>query len=146
MPTESVFSYPRPPRVELSSRRVRVIFGCEVIAETMRALRVLETTHPPNWYIPPEDVDRSFLERSSRRTFCEYKGVASYWNAIAGGKVSRDCAWSYADPSGGYEQLRDYLSFYPGRVEACLVDEEKVIAEAGDFYGGWITSDVSLER
>ncbi len=130
----------------MSSRRVRVVFGCEVLAETRRALRVLETTHPPNWYIPPDDVDMTLLRGSGRRTFCEYKGIASYWDAIVGEKVARDCAWSYAHPSAGYESLRGYLSFYAARVDGCLVDDEKVVAEPGDFYGGWITSDVSLER
>lgn len=146
MSIESVWSYPRPPRVEASSRRVRVVFGCEVIAESSRAYRVLETTHPPNWYIPIEDVDMTLLLRSKRRTFCEYKGIASYWAAVVGAKIARDCAWCYTSPSQGYESLRNYLSFYAGRVDACFVDEEQVIAEPGDFYGGWITSDVSMDR
>lgn len=143
---ESVWSYPRPPRVDPSSRRVRVVFACEVLADSRRAVRVLETTHPPNWYIPPDDVDLTLLHRSARRTLCEYKGVASYWDAVIGDRIARDCAWSYEDPSPGYESLRGFLSFYPGRVDGCLVDEEKVIAEAGEFYGGWITSDVTLDR
>src|SRR5258705_9902729 len=107
-PLESVWSYPRPPRIEPSSRRVRVVFACEVVAETTGALRVLETTHPPNWYIPPDDVDRTLLRPSARRTFCEYKGIATYWDVVIGERVARDCAWSYANPSVGYESLREY--------------------------------------
>src|SRR5687767_9207883 len=100
---ESIWDYPRPPRLEASARRVRVLFGGRVIADSTRALRILETTHPPTWYIPPGDVARELLESSPRRTFCEWKGVASYWSAVVGDRRSEDCAWSYADPSRGYE-------------------------------------------
>ena len=96
---ESVWDYPRPPRVEASTRRVRVEFAGEVIADTTRAYRVLETSHPPVYYIPPEDVRREFLRPSRRRTWCEFKGEASYYDLVAGGREVRDVAWYYPDPA-----------------------------------------------
>ena len=141
-PRESVWDYPRPPRVEPTDRRVRVEAGGEVVADTRRALRVLETSHPPVYYIPPEDVRRDLLRPSSRRTVCEFKGVAAYHDLVIGEHVIRDAAWSYAEPRPGYESLRDHLAFYPGKMDACYVDDERVVAQPGDFYGGWVTSDV----
>ena len=139
---ESVWSYPRPPRVEPSSRRIRVELGGITIAESSRALRLLETSHPPVYYLPAEDVRLDLLQKSARQTFCEFKGVATYWSARAGERSIRDCAWSYAQPSPGYEAIRDYIAFYPSRVDACWVDDERVTPQAGDFYGGWITSEI----
>jgi uncharacterized protein (DUF427 family) len=139
---ESVWDYPRPPRVEASTRRVRVEFGGEVIADTTRAYRVLETSHPPVYYIPPEDVRRECLHPSRRRTWCEFKGEAAYFDLAAGGREVRDAAWSYPAPAPGYEAIRDHLAFYPGRVDAAFVDDEQVRAQPGDFYGGWITADI----
>ena len=139
---ESVWEYPRPPRVVPSSRHVVVRFGGEVIAETRRALRVLETSHPPVWYVPRDDVAPGVLEPSSRTTFCEFKGVASYWTVSAGGRREEDAAWSYPAPSPGFEVITDAVAFYPGRMEACLVDGEQVRPQPGGFYGGWITKDV----
>ncbi len=139
---ESVWDYPRPPRVELSELRVRVEFGGQVIAESSAAYRVLETSHPPTWYIPPADVRMEFLRVSVRQTYCEFKGSATYWDLEAGGRVSRDAAWSYPSPSEPYAMLRGYLAFYPGRVDACFVDGERVQSQEGDFYGGWITSRI----
>ncbi|NDJ75349.1 MAG: DUF427 domain-containing protein [Chloroflexi bacterium] len=139
---ESVWDYPRPPRVEESTKRIRVEVDGETIAETTRALRVLETSHPPVYYIPPEDVQSELLSQTRRRTFCEIKGAASYWTLRVGERVIEDVAWSYADPSPGFESLSGYLAFYPSRVDACYVDGERVQSQAGDFYGGWITSEI----
>jgi uncharacterized protein (DUF427 family) len=139
---EYVWDYPRPPRLEPSDRVVKVQFNGHVLAESRRALRLLETSHPPTWYIPPADVAVAFLSPSTKRSFCEYKGVASYWDLRDGAEVSIAAAWSYASPSEPYEALRDHLAFYPGRVEACFVDGERVQSQDGDFYGGWITSDI----
>ncbi len=139
---ESVWDYPRPPRVEPSGRLVRVEFAGVVIAETTRAVRVLETSHPPVYYIPPEDVRSEFLRPSRRHTFCEFKGEASYYDLAGGGREVRDAAWYYPDPSPGYEAIRDHLAFYPGRVDAAWVGDERVQPQAGDFYGGWITSEI----
>ena len=139
---ESVWDYPRPPRVEPSTRRVRVEAGGVVIAETARALRVLETSHPPVYYIPPEDVRREYLRPSRRTTWCEFKGQASYFDLAVGETTVRDAAWYYPAPARGYEELRDHIAFYPGRVDAAYVDDERVRPQEGDFYGGWITSEI----
>ncbi len=139
---ESVWDYPRPPRVEPSRSHVRVDFAGDVIAETTRALRVLETSHPPVYYIPPEDVRTAVLHPGRRRTFCEFKGEASYYDLVVGGRTVRDAAWYYPEPSRGYEAIRDHVAFYPGRVDAAYVDGEQVAAQPGDFYGGWITTGI----
>ena len=139
---ESVWDYPRPPRVEASTRRVRVEFAGEIIAETSHAYRVLETSQPPVYYIPPEDVRGELLRPSRRRTFCEFKGEASYFDLVAGGREVRDAGWYYPEPSPRYEAIRDHIAFYPGRVDAAYVDDEQVQAQAGDFYGGWITLEI----
>jgi uncharacterized protein (DUF427 family) len=140
---ESVWDYPRPPRVERSDRRVRVIVEGRVIAESTRAIRVLETSHPPVWYVPPEDVRLERLEATTRRTVCEFKGEASYYRIGSDASAARDVAWTYHAPLSGYESIRDYIAFYPGRVDEALIDDEHVEAQAGDFYGGWITSEIT---
>lgn len=139
---ESVWDYPRPPRVEPSTRRIRVIFNGQVIAETTRAVRVLETSHPPTYYIPPEDIRMEYFTLTQQHTFCEYKGAASYWMVRVSGCASENVAWSYPKPARGYEAIKDHLAFYASRVEACYVDDEQVAAQEGDFYGGWITSEI----
>jgi len=139
---ESVWDYPRPPRVEASQKPVRVEFAGEVIAETTRAYRVLETSHPPVFYIPLEDVRGEFLRPSRRRTYCEFKGEAGYYDLVAGGREVREAAWYYPEPSARYEVLRGHVAFYPGRVDAAWVGDEQVTPQEGDFYGGWITSEI----
>jgi uncharacterized protein (DUF427 family) len=139
---ESVWDYPRPPRVEPTSRRVRVVFGGVTIADTRRALRVLETSHPPTYYIPPDDIRMEYLTPTGRRSFCEFKGSASYYTVQVGEKRADHAAWAYARPSPGYEAIAGYVAFYPSRMDACYVDDEQVVAQEGDFYGGWITSDI----
>ena len=140
---ESVWDYPRPPRVELCKHRVRVEFNGEKIVDTSRACRLLETSHPPTYYIPRTDVRTQFLTPSSSRSFCDFKGEACYWDLQVGDRISRDDAWSYASPNQTYSLLRDRLAFYAGRVDACFVDEERVQPQQGDFYGVWITSHVA---
>lgn len=142
-PTESVWDYPRPPRVEPSGRRVRVIVDGTVIADSRRAVRVLETSHPPAWYVPPEDVRTDLLRPTTRRTACEFKGEASYFDVGADGQERREAAWAYASPLPGYETIAGYISFYPGRVDEAWIDDQRVMPQAGDFYGGWITPDIS---
>jgi uncharacterized protein (DUF427 family) len=141
--TESVWKYPRPPRLEPADRHIEVVFAGEVIADTRRALRVLETSHPPVYYIPPQDVRTDLLVPSARHTYCEFKGEASYWTVTLGERTSPDAAWSYPQPNPSYSQLRNYLAFYAGRVDECRVDGEKVQPQAGDFYGGWITAGIT---
>jgi uncharacterized protein (DUF427 family) len=140
---ESVWDYPRPPRVEPARRRVRVELGGVTLAESDRALRVVETGSPPAYYVPAEDVRMRYLEPSEHTTLCEWKGLARYWTAHVGERVGGNAAWSYPDPWPGYEQLRNYVAFYPSRADACFLDDEPVEPQPGSFYGGWITSDLS---
>jgi uncharacterized protein (DUF427 family) len=137
--TESVWDYPRPPALVPCELPVRVVFAGATIAASERALRVLETSHPPTVYIPRADVNHVELS-SVRGTVCEWKGRAVYWDVVAGDRRSRAAAWSYPDPVPGYEALRDHLCFYPSRVDECRLGDERVQAQDGDFYGGWITA------
>jgi len=139
---ESVWDYPRPPRVEDTSKHIRVVCSGEVVAETRRAKRVLETSHPPVYYIPPEDIKMEYLRRASRTSYCEWKGQAAYYSLSVGDKQIEDAAWYYPDPTPGFEAIKDHLAFYPHLMDACYVDGERVQAQAGGFYGGWITSDI----
>ena len=138
-PTESVWDYPRPPRLEATSRRIRIVHAGQTLADTTQALRILETSHPPVYYLPPGQVRMDLLQRSaSRGSFCEFKGVATYWNL----GLATDVAWSYERPTGAYVSLAGHLAFYASRVDECWVDDERVVPQAGDFYGGWITADL----
>ncbi len=139
---ESVWDYPRPPRVEPTSKRIRVIFNGVVLADSVRAIRVLETSHPPAYYIPQADIQMAYLTKTSRKTICEFKGQASYWTVNINGKEASNACWGYEKPARGYEAITGYIAFYPSRMDACFVDDEQVIAQEGDFYGGWITSDI----
>lgn len=139
---ESVWDYPRPPRVESDDRRVIVRFAGRTVADTTRALRVLETSHPPVFYLPPGDVDGDLLVPSQRRTVCEFKGAARYFHLVVGERRSEDAAWSYPDPVPEFAALREHRAFYPSRVDECLVGGERVRAQEGDFYGGWITAEI----
>jgi uncharacterized protein (DUF427 family) len=140
---ESVWDYPRPPAVEPCSRRVRVELAGHVLAESDRALRVLETSHPPTIYIPPDDVRMALLvERRARSTWCEFKGAARYLEAVIDGVRHGPVAWTYPDPSWAYERLRGHVAFYPSRVDAAWLGDERVRAQDGDFYGGWISADL----
>jgi uncharacterized protein (DUF427 family) len=139
---ESVWDYPRPPRVEDSARHIQVIFNGVVIAETRRARRVLETSHPPAYYIPPDDVKMELLAPTARATWCEWKGRAAYYTVSLGDKQAPNAAWCYPDPVPGYETIEGYVAFYPHLMDACYVDGERVEAQAGGFYGGWVTNDI----
>jgi uncharacterized protein (DUF427 family) len=137
---ESVWDYPRPPRLERSDRHVVVELGGVTIADTTASLRVLETSHPPVFYFPPVDIAPDVLVAAERATWCEFKGVATYFAVVAGGRTEADAAWTYVEPMVGYELLAGHVAFYPSRMDACFVDDERVEAQPGDFYGGWITS------
>jgi uncharacterized protein (DUF427 family) len=139
---ESVWDYPRPPRVERTPRRIRVVLGGEVIADSVRAHRVLETSHPPVYYVPLEDVVDGALVPVEGSTFCEWKGAASYYDVLGGGRRVPRGAWTYRDPAEGYEAIRDAVAFYPAPMDACYVDDERVEPQPGGFYGGWVTSDL----
>ena len=139
---ESVWDYPRPPRIEPETRTVRIILGGETIAATNHALRVLETSHPPGIYVPPEAFAPGSIEPNPQQTVCEWKGSAVYWDLSGGGATSRAAAWSYPEPRPGFESIAGYVSVYPGRVDACYLGDEVVRAQEGTFYGGWITDDI----
>ena len=140
-PREDVRDYPRPPRLEPAGRRLRAVLGGETILDTERGLRVLETHHAPTYYVPPGEV-RAELRWAGGRSFCEWKGVAGYWDVSAGGVTAPRAAWSYADPSPGFAALRDHLALYAGAMEACFVGDERVRPQPGDFYGGWVTAEL----
>ena len=139
---ESVWDYPRPPRVEDSEKHIQVVFAGVTIADTRRAKRVLETSHPPVYYIPPEDIRMEYLARTDRTSWCEWKGRASYYSITVNGRQATNAAWSYPDPQNAYASLRNHVAFYPQQMDACYVDGERVQPQPGGFYGGWITSDV----
>lgn len=139
---ESVWDYPRPPRLEPVSQRIRIEFAGQTIADTSRANRVCETASPPTYYLPLKDIKAEYLQPSDRTTFCEWKGAARYWSVRVGNRIAQNAAWSYPEPEKDFEPIRDYLAFYPGKMDACYIGDEKVNAQAGDFYGGWITKNI----
>jgi uncharacterized protein (DUF427 family) len=140
---ESVWGYPRPPVVVRCDRVVRVEVGAKVLAESHEALRVLETSHPPTIYLPRVSLREDLLRPNvARGTVCEFKGIARHLDAVVGDRHIAAVAWFYPKPAAGYEALRDHVAFYPGRVDAAFLGEELVQAQGGDFYGGWITSDL----
>lgn len=140
---ESVWDYPRPPKLEATNKTLKVVFNDVVIAQTNRGKRILETSHPPTYYIPKEDIQMQYLQEVAGKTsFCEFKGEAGYYHLQVGDKVSKNVAWYYPSPSPKYADLQDHLCFYASRVDACYVDDEQVQAQEGDFYGGWITSQI----
>jgi len=128
--------------VEPCRRRVRIEHRGILVAETTRALRVLETSHPPGIYVPAGDVSPDIVEQAALTTVCEFKGRAAYWDLVIDGVRVREAAWSYPSPAPGYAEIAGHLSFYPGKVDACFLDEERVRAQEGSFYGGWITDDI----
>ena len=140
---ENVWDYPRPPALVPCERRVRIEFGGVVIADSTAALRVLETSHPPTVYVPPEDVAAGALRPGrGRGSFCEWKGDAQYYDVVSGRRVEARAAWAYAAPVSQYAALKDHVAFYPSRMDACWLGEERVLSQDGDFYGGWITSEL----
>ena len=135
-----VWSFPRPPAVQPCARRVRIELAGRVIVHTTSALEVLETSHPPTVYVPVADVAEGALTRSAARsTWCEFKGHATYFDVLG----EHAAAWGYEAPSPGYEALLGHVAVYPGRMDACFLDDERVEAQPGDFYGGWVTSDLA---
>jgi uncharacterized protein (DUF427 family) len=139
---ESVWDYPRPPRVEPTAARVRVVHRGIVVADTTFAQRVLETSQAPAYYLPPGDVRTDLLVPSAGSSWCEWKGQASYRSLSIDGVVDHDVAWSYESPTAPYAAIAGYVSFYAQCVDECWVDDERVVANEGSFYGGWITSAV----
>ncbi len=138
---ESVWDYPRPPRLEGFDGHVQVLFGGIRLADTTRAKRILETSHPPVYYFPPSDVRTECLRPNHRSSWCEWKGIAVYFDVCVEGTEARSAAWTYRDPTSPYLGIADHFAFYAGSMEACLVDGERVRPQGGGFYGGWITHE-----
>ena len=139
---ENVWDYPRPPRLESVEDCLRVDFAGETIAFTENGFRVLETSHPPVYYIPTSDIRGEFLVREPGQSCCEFKGVAHYWSLDVGGRISAKAAWNYPEPTISFAAIADCLAFYASCVDSCWVGEERVVPQEGDFYGGWITRRV----
>ena len=137
---ESVWSYPRPAVAEPTPRRLRIVHKGLVLADTTHGVRTLETSHPPTYYFPPSDIAEGALKPTSKRSLCEWKGQASYFDVLAAGEVVREAAWTYTAPTPPFDALRDHVAFYAEPFEACFVDDERVTPQPGGFYGGWITS------
>jgi uncharacterized protein (DUF427 family) len=156
-PIESVWDYPRPPRLERVPWRIRVVVGGRTVADAPEALRVLETSQAPAYYVAPDRVDRSLLRASDHRTFCEWKGVAAYADIVvgddraddpgtgagSGDRVAPRAAWTYREPTERFADLADHWAFYAQAVDECWVDDERVAPNEGDFYGGWITANLT---
>jgi uncharacterized protein (DUF427 family) len=141
-PQERVADYPRPPRLEREVRRVRIVLGGEVVAETDAAWRVLETFHPPTVYLPPGAFRPGALRPAAGSSSCEWKGAARYWTVVGGGRAEERAAWAYPDPTPAFAPIRDHVAVYAGRMDACFLGEEQVTPQPGGFYGGWITADL----
>lgn len=139
---ESVWDYPRPPRLEDCSQRIRVVAGGVTIANSTKTVRVLETSHPPVYYIPPQDVDTDCLVAAPGQSFCEWKGEARYYSVVALGQMIEKAAWFYPNPSSRFSRIEGHVAFYPSKMEACYVGDERVKSQEGDFYGGWITTNI----
>ena len=142
MSTESVWDYPRPPRLESFSGHLRIVHTGLVLADTNQAYRVLETSHPPTYYLPQTDIQMDFFQQNPKRTFCEWKGAGAYLDLHLNGKVIKEIGWYYPNPSKAFAPIENYIAFYASKLDQCFVNDELVQAQPGDFYGGWITSDI----
>ena len=142
MIVELVANYPRPPALMPCHRHVRVKALGRQLCDARYSLRVLETFHPPTFYLPPASMNLALLKPQNGGTFCEWKGFAKYYDIVADGQRLFRSVWSYPDPSPPYRELAGWYALYPGRMDGSWVDGEPVLAQPGDFYGGWITSDV----
>jgi uncharacterized protein (DUF427 family) len=138
---ENVQDYPRPPALEPVPQPLRILLGGEIVAETNRAFRVLETHHAPTYYLPPGDI-RAVLTTAQGRSVCEWKGIASYWDVSLGELTAPRAAWSYASPTPSFRPIAGYVAFYAASMDACFVGEHRVIPQPGSFYGGWVTDNL----
>lgn len=139
---ESVWDYPRPPRVEPVSSHISVTHLGQQLVSTNQAVRVLETSHPPSYYLPIKDFAPGVLVAVSGQSYCEFKGAASYFDLVVNGQVASRAAWTYENPTKGFESLRGKVALYASRFDQCTVGDEVVVPQEGDFYGGWITSNI----
>lgn len=139
---ESVWDYPRPPRLEPTTARLVIVLGGETVVDTVHGLRVLETSHPPTYYLPMAEFAPGSLRPAAGSSLCEWKGVARYFDVVGGGRVAPRAAWGYDDPDPRYAALTGHVAVYPAPMDLCTVDGETVLPQPGGFYGGWITSQV----
>jgi len=139
---ESVWTYPRPPRLEPVPVPITVEFAGSLIVDAPGGWRVLETSHPPTYFVHPDHVHAAALDRAVGQSMCEWKGTARYWTVRAGDRVAERVAWSYPSPTPAFESIRDHLAFYAGPMDRCTVDGEPVAPQPGGFYGGWITAAI----
>ena len=138
---ESVWDYPRPPDLVTDGRLVEVYHGEQLVASSYRTYRVLETAHPPSFYIPPEDVKWEMLESAPGSSVCEWKGTANYW-VLSFDPNQGAVGWSYPAPTSAFEPIRHHVSFYPA-ILACYVAGERARPQPGKFYGGWVTGEIT---
>ncbi|HEX3221728.1 MAG TPA: DUF427 domain-containing protein [Nocardioides sp.] len=139
---ESVWDYPRPPRVEPSTGRLEIRLGGLVVARTDHSLRVLETSHPPAYYLPLTSFADGVLRAAPGSSYCEWKGEAAYYDVVTPARTAPRAAWTYPQPTPGFEELADHVAVMPGLMDSCTVDGELVTPQEGGFYGGWITARV----
>jgi uncharacterized protein (DUF427 family) len=139
---ESVWDYPRPPRLEPVSKQIQIVLNDRVIADTTAGYRVLETSHPPVYYLPPNDIRMEYLHATQRGSFCEWKGNAIYYHVVVDDRRIENAAWAYPSPTAKFQPIAGYLAFYAQLMDACYVDRELVTPQPGGFYGGWITQDI----
>jgi uncharacterized protein (DUF427 family) len=139
---ESVWDYPRPPRLERTDRHIEIRHGGVVIADTRSAYRVLETSHPPVYYLPLDDIRTDHLRRGEGSSYCEWKGAARYWDVVVDGETLSQVGWDYPTPTPDFEPIRDHVAFYAAPFDEVLVDGKQVEPQPGGFYGGWVTPDV----
>ncbi len=140
---ESVWDYPRPAIAQAVSSYLEIIHRGVTIAETRTGVRTLETSHPPSYYFPRDDVDMALLSASAHSSVCEWKGEASYFDVTVAGETFPAVAWSYANPTAPFHMLKRHIAFYAAPFDACYVDDEKVVSQPGSFYGGWVTSKLA---
>jgi uncharacterized protein (DUF427 family) len=139
---ESVWDYPKPPRIEPVTKRLRVVFNGATVADTIRGKRVLETSHPPVYYFPREDVEETSLKPARGSSFCEWKGLAKYYDVEANGRRAARAAWSYPVPAAAFADIREHIAFYCHLMDGCFVGDEQARPQPGSFYGGWVTDDI----
>jgi uncharacterized protein (DUF427 family) len=139
---ESVWDYPRPPKLEKFKGHIRILHKNLILADSNNVYRILETSHPPVYYIPAEDISMLYFTINEKKSFCEWKGQASYVDLNLNDQILKNTGWTYPDPDKRYPQLKNTFSFYASKFDKCLVNDELVRPQEGDFYGGWITSNI----
>ncbi|MCF8261934.1 MAG: DUF427 domain-containing protein [Melioribacteraceae bacterium] len=140
---ESVWDYPRPPKLEKFSGHIKILFNNEIIADTNSSYRVLETSHPPVYYIPQCDIKMHYLRISSGASYCEWKGDAYYYDLDCGQKTVQRAGWFYSNPKRPFREIKNHIAFYAYKMDGCFVNDEQVTSQPGGFYGGWITKNIA---